>query len=87
MPQKALLQVTEEAVDKINTKLNIQMLELTLKDSLQENKMESGHPHVRHEDHLFMKEPVQTIKKQDVGSGVKLRNQFSTILHEGPPVE
>lgn len=52
--------------------------------SCEANMKEMGHAHIKHENRLFMKNPLQKIDKSTIGSGVVVRSNTDQVLQEGP---
>ena len=51
------------------------------------NKKETGNAYVKHEDRLFMKDPINMIQTKDVTPGMTLKTYANSVLHKGPSVE
>ena len=48
------------------------------------NMKESGSAHVKHENRLFMKDPINTMKQKDVSAGLTLKTYTNSVLSKGP---
>ena len=51
------------------------------------NIKETGFPYVKHENRLFMKDPINTIDKKDVTAGMTLKTYANSVLQKGPSFE
>lgn len=51
--------------------------------SIDKNKAEMGHAHVKHENRLFMKDPFQLMAEGDLSNGIVVKTRFDTVTNEG----
>ena len=48
------------------------------------NIKEMGSAHVKRENRLFMKDPINTMKQKDVSAGLTLKTYANSVLSKGP---
>ena len=51
------------------------------------NIKETGSAHVKHESRLFMKDPINTMKDNDVTAGLTLKTYGNSVLYKGPSIQ